>query len=215
MKTISVALVDDHRLLRRGLVEVINNFAECQVVLEADNGQELTQRLRPGVLPDVVLLDINMPLMNGYETAAWLRQHYPTVKILALSMYNDEENILKMIRNGARGYVLKDAEISELEEALLTIHQKGFYYSEMVAEVLSNSLSQPEVPGPARVRLSERETEFLTWACTELTYKEIADRMCLSSRTIDGYREALFEKLAVKSRVGLAMYAIRHGLITP
>ncbi len=217
MSPVTIALVDDHRLLRTGLAELINSFPGYQVVLEAGNGRELIEKLDPTQPPDVVLLDINMPEMDGYATADWLRQNHPGVRILALSMDDQETSIIRMLRCGASGYVLKDAETKEFRTALDTLMDKGYYYSDLVTNTLKNSLQAP-APGPAApteqpVALNAREMEFLKWACTELTYKEIADRMCLSARTIDGYREDLFAKLVVRSRVGLVLYAIRRGLV--
>lgn len=216
MSTVKIALVDDHSLLRSGLAELINGFAGYHVVLEAGNGRELTERLDPQNPPDVVLLDINMPVMDGYATAEWLRDHHPGVKFLALSMDDHETSIIRMLRCGASGYVLKDAETSEFRTALDTLTARGFYYSALVTGALMNSLNgTAPAPGktPAHAPLNARELEFLKFCCTELTYKEIADKMCLSVRTIDGYREDLFQKLGVRSRVGLVLYAIRAGLV--
>jgi len=211
---IKVALVDDHKLFRKGMVELVNNFSGYGVIWEANNGRELTQKFATEETPDIVLLDINMPEMDGYETAAWLKQHHPKVMVLTLSMYDHEEAIIKMLRAGAKGHILKDADPQELQTALQALVKKGFYYSELVSGTLLNSLNRdPEnnKKAAALVKLNDRENEFLKLACTELTYKEIADKMCLAPRTIDGYREALFEKLQVKSRIGLVLYAIKTG----
>jgi len=167
-------------------------------------------------LPDIVLLDINMPEMDGYETAQWLKQHHPDVKVLALSMYDNETSIIRMLKSGARGYILKDSEPGELKAALRALEEKGFYYSDLVSGKLMHAINKMEDEnGNLKniVPLNERETDFLTYACTELTYKEIAEKMFLSPRTIDGYRDALFEKLNVKTRVGLVMYAIKNGIV--
>ncbi|KAA5538564.1 response regulator transcription factor [Adhaeribacter rhizoryzae] len=211
---IKVALVDDHKLFRKGMVELVNNFSGYGVIWEANNGRELTQKFTTEEAPDIVLLDINMPEMDGYETAAWLKQHHPKVMVLTLSMYDHEEAIIKMLRAGAKGHILKDADPQELQTALQALVKKGFYYSELVSGTLLNSLNRdPEnnKKAAALVKLNDRESEFLKLACTEFTYKEIADKMCLAPRTIDGYREALFEKLQVKSRIGLVLYAIKTG----
>lgn len=213
---IQVALVDDHKLFRRGLVELINGFTDYKVVLEATNGKEFIQKLTLQPLPDLILLDVNMPEMDGYETAGWLRQHHPTVKILVLSMYDSEMAIIKMLKLGVKGYILKDAETHELKHALDDLSQKGFYYSDLVSGTLAKSLTKPVVETHIQHvhGLNDREIEFLKLACTELTYKEIADQMCLSVRTIDGYREHLFEKLNIRSRVGLVLFAIRSKVIS-
>ena len=214
-----IAMVDDHHLFRNVLAEHINTFPGYQVTLHAGNGRELTKKIDPSDLPDVALLDITMPEMDGYATATWLSSYYPSVKILALSGEDTETAIIRMLKCGARGYVLKDAETSEFRTALDTVTTQGFYYSELVSTTLMHSINGPAPePPPAVVlnhkNLSGREKEFLKLACSELTYKEIADRMCLSARTIDGYREDLFIKLGVRSRVGLVIFAIRQGWVT-
>ncbi|MBD0258883.1 MAG: response regulator transcription factor [Cytophagales bacterium] len=209
-----VALVDDHKLFRKGMVELINGFSGFSVRWEANNGRELTRLLQPGYLPDIVLLDINMPEMDGYETAAWLQGHYPQIKVLALSMYDKEEAIIKMLKSGARGYILKDADPADLRGALTDLVRKGFHYSDLVSGTLMSSINRGNEPAPAgAVTLTKREVEFLKLACTELTYKEIADRMDVSLRAVDGYREDLFKKLNVKNRVGLVMYAVKHDIV--
>ncbi|MDB5264206.1 MAG: two component transcriptional regulator, LuxR family [Adhaeribacter sp.] len=211
---IKVALVDDHKLFRKGMVELVNAFAGYTVIWEANHGLELIKKFTTDEEPDVVLLDINMPEMDGYETALWLKNNYPQVKVLTLSMYDNEEAIIKMLRVGAKGHILKDAEPQELKAALQELSRKGFYYSELVSGTLLNSFNR-EVEEARKaadlIKLNDRESEFLKLACSEMTYKEIADKMCLAPRTIDGYREALFEKLHVKSRVGLVLYAIKTG----
>jgi two-component system, NarL family, invasion response regulator UvrY len=212
-KKINVCLVDDHKLLRKGMVELIDGFSGYHVIGECNNGKEFMNLLKSIASPDIVLLDINMPEMDGYETALWLSQAHPTSKVIALSMYDDEKSIIRMIKAGARGYVLKDADPTELRKAFDDVTSKGYYYSDLVSGVLVHSLHHEEPGHQKRININERETEFLKLACTELTYKEIADRMCLAPRTIDGYREALFEKLNVKSRVGLVIYAIRNGFV--
>ena len=212
----SVALVDDHVLLRNGLANLIRSFGEYAVLFEAGNGNDFIRQLKPRTLPDIVLLDINMPEMDGYETALWIRRHHPEIKILALSMYDTDNSIIRMLKNGVKGYILKDTDPTELKMALESVISKGFYYSEMVTGKLIHTINTMDVDEP-RIRhvfaLNDRELEFLKLACTECTYKEIAEQMYLSPRTIDGYRDALFEKLNVKTRVGLVLYAIRNGIV--
>lgn len=213
---VKVALADDHILLRNGLAGLINGFDGYTVLFEANNGQDLVNTLDTSNLPDLVLLDINMPVKDGFETALWLKQNHPDIKVLALSMYDNEPSIIKMLRNGAKGYLLKDTAPKEFKAALDAVMSKGFYYSEMVTGKLIhavNNMDEPQQQKNSFSKLNEKETEFLKFACTEMTYKEIADKMFLSPRTIDGYRDALFEKLNVKTRVGLVMYAIKTGLV--
>ncbi|MBN8675961.1 MAG: response regulator transcription factor [Chitinophagales bacterium] len=213
---VKVALADDHILLRNGLAGLINGFDGYTVLVEANNGQDLINTLDTNNLPELVLLDINMPVKDGFETALWLKQNHPDIKVLALSMYDNEPSIIKMLRNGAKGYLLKDTAPKEFKTALDAVMSKGFYYSEMVTGKLIhavNNMDEPQQQKNPFSKLNEKETEFLKLACTEMTYKEIADKMFLSPRTIDGYRDALFEKLDVKTRVGLVMYAIKTGLV--
>lgn len=205
-KDINIALVDDHQLFRKGMLELLDNFAGYKVVLEANNGKQLIQKIQSKPAIDIVVLDINMREMDGYETSAWLNKHHPNIKILALTMYDNESSVIKMLRSGARGYILKDSTPGDLKFALDSLVQKGFYQSDLMSKVLLNSVNTQEV------EFNDREIDFLKLACTELTYKEIADKMCLSPRTIDGYREGLFEKLHVKNRVGLVVYAIKNGV---
>ncbi len=210
----TIALVDDHRLLRTGLATLLHELGH-EVLFEAGNGIECLEKLKKGADPQVLLLDISMPQMDGYETAAWVRQHRGDIKILALSMYDDEYAIIKMLRNGVRGYVLKDADPGELKRAIHDLLQKGFFYSDRVNGMLLHNIhNEDSKTGTSGApKLNTRETEFLRNVCTEMTYKEIADKMCVSPRTIDGYRDDLFEKLVVKSRVGLVLFAIKNGIV--
>lgn len=212
-----VVLVDDHVLLRSGLASLIRSFGGYEVLFEACSGKDLIRQLRQFPRPDIILLDINMPDMDGFETACWLKRHCPEIKVLALSMYDTDSSVVRMLKNGAKGYILKDIEAAELRAALDSIVEKGYYYTDTVTGKLIHLITALDEPGMHIRRfltLNEREVEFMKLVCTEWTYKEIADRMYLSPRTIDGYRDALFEKLNVKTRVGLAMYAVRNGIVT-
>ncbi len=214
MPPIKVALADDHTLFRKGIVSLISAFPGYQVILEVPNGSELTKHLSASFYPDIVLLDITMPGMDGYQTASWLKEHYPQVKVLALSMYEDEEAIIKMLKLGARGYIPKDAEPEELQDALSCVMNKGFYHSDLVHNALLSTIGGgKEERGEPHEELSKREMEFLQYVCTELTYKVIATRMGVALSTVDGYREALFEKLKVTCRTGLVIYAIKNEIV--
>ncbi len=210
----TIALADDHVLLRKGLASLVQGLGYT-VVLEVDNGQDLVDKLGTGIDPDLVLMDINMPVKDGYEATRWIKENKPDVKVLALSMYDDESAIIRMLKNGAKGYVLKDIEPAELRTALDAVINKGFYYSEIVTGKLIHSInrSDDEAVNGNIAKLNDREIEFLKLASSELTYKEIAEQMHLSPRTIDGYRDGLFEKLNIKSRVGLVLFAIKHGIV--
>ena len=210
---VNIVLVDDHILLRNGLASLINSFGDYSVLFEADNGKDFISKLQSKQLPQVVLMDINMPEMDGYETCQWLKNNYPEVKVLALSMYDNENAVIRMFKAGAKGYILKDCDPSELKNALYSVIKKGFYYSDLVTGTFIRSMDEEKSQSKNIIHLKEHEMTFLKLACTELTYKEIADKMFLSPRTIDGYRDDLFQRLNVKTRVGLVMYAIRNGIV--
>ena len=213
VKKIQVAIADDHSLLRNALAKLISTFEGYTVIFEADNGKDLRNKIMQHVIPDLVLLDINMPEMDGFETTQWLHKNYPHIKILALSMLSDEKTIIKMFRLGAKGYLLKNTDPAELKQALDSIIDKNVYLSEYVSGKLVMGLHQEVEPVFKEVVLQEKEREFLRWVCSELSYKDIAEKMYLSPRTIDDYRQSLFNKLKVHSRVGLVMYAIRNGIV--
>jgi two-component system, NarL family, invasion response regulator UvrY len=212
----NIVLTDDHVLLRNGLAALVKSLGHT-VLFEADNGKDFIAKLDKNNCPDVVLMDINMPEMDGYDTAQWIKTNYWDIKVLALSMYDNENAIIRMLKCGAKGYILKDSEPSELKAAIDALLTKGYYYSDLVSGKLIHAINKIDDEGSdvnTVNNLNERETDFLKYACTELTYKEIADKMFVSPRTIDGYRDGLFEKLHVKTRVGLVMYAIKHGVVS-
>lgn len=211
MESIQVALVDDHKLFRSGLASLINNFPGYKVIIEAGNGRDLIEKINSKVKPDLVLLDVNMPEMDGFATIKWLQQNYPEINVIIISMFEGEENVLALIRSGAKGYLMKDAEPQEFKQALDTVANSQIYYPSFVTRYLINSLQPPVAYN--NIKLNDREREFLKLAGTEFTYKEMADRMNVSVRTIDGYRDQLFQKLNVKSRVGLVLYAIKNKLV--
>ncbi|MEP6674487.1 MAG: response regulator transcription factor [Ferruginibacter sp.] len=215
---INLALVDDHVLFRKGLVSLIQMVDDdFNILFEAGNGIELQKKIQKDNQPDIILMDINMPGMDGFETVIWLKEHFPLVKILIVSMIEKEESIVKMLKLGVKGYLSKDVEPKELGEAIHSIINRGFYYTDFITGKLVHSLqdnSQEKlIKTKALNAMSDREKDFLQLACSEMTYNEIAAKMFLSPKTIDGYRNALFEKLNVKSRVGLALYAVKHELV--
>jgi two-component system invasion response regulator UvrY len=211
-KKIQVAIVDDHNLLRKALAKLISSFENYSVLFEGDSGKEIKSKIALQVVPDIILLDVNMPDMDGYETVRWLNKNYPQVKVLALSMFSDETTIIRMLRLGAKGYILKNIEPEELKLALDSIMKKDFYLSDYISGKIISGLHKDLGNPDEQIALSEKEKEFLRLVCSELTYKDIADKMYISHRTVDNYRNVLFEKLKVRSRVGLVMYAIKNGL---
>lgn len=211
-KQIQVAIADDHTLLRKALGKLIGSFEDYSVLFEADNGREIKKKINEHLVPDLILLDVNMPEMDGFEAAAWLHKNYPRIKVLALSMFSDERTIIRMLRQGARGYIMKNIDPEELKKALDSVMTKNFYLSEEISGKIISGLNKDVDKMVELPALSQREKDFLQLICSEITYKDIAAKMFVSPRTVDEYRNSLFEKLKVKSRVGLVMYAIRNGL---
>ncbi len=212
----NIAVVDDHTLFRKGLISLINVFPNFEVILEASNGKDFIQRLNPEELPEIVLMDISMPEMDGYATCEWLKSHYPAIKVLALSTMDAETAIIKMIRSGAKGYIVKDADLSELKLAFSELLSIGFFYNELVSRKVIHSINRIVEDNDAVTtlqKLSDNELNFLRLSCSEKTYQEIANEMFKSEKTIDGYRAELFKKLNVSSRVGMVMYAIKNGIV--
>jgi two-component system, NarL family, invasion response regulator UvrY len=215
-KPVKIAMVDDHILLRDALATVIDGFENCKVILLAAHGRELLEKLQPDNLPDLVILDLNMPELDGYETARYLRLHYPGVYVLILTMYDSEITLLRLLQAGARGFLKKDIHPGELKLAIQSVMSAGYFYSYNSAGKLVNLFKKDKTNNNQadRLSLSENELAFLKLASSDMTYKEIAAVMEISPRTVDNYRDALFLKLNVKSRVGLAIYAIKSGVIT-
>lgn len=209
----SVVVVDDHVLIAKAIAGIIDTFPKYNVLYEADHGKALIERFKaPKNVPDIVLLDITMPVMDGFETAKWLRDNHPEVLTLALSMQDDDRSLIKMIQSGAKGYLLKNVQPTDLEKALDNLVAKGFYYPDWATSKVFLNLASPQKGEGNATVFTEKEKEFLQHCCTELTYKEIGEKMFCSPRTVEGYRDSLFAKLELKTRVGLVMYAIKSGL---
>lgn len=210
----SIVIVDDHILIAKAIGSIMSNFEDFEVLYECGNGKELQEKFNTkNNIPNIVLLDISMPIMNGFETAKWLREIHPSVLVLALSMQDDEQSLIQMIKNGARGYLLKNVSPSELEKALKTIINNGYYYPEWASNLMiSNMMGNSQNGNCTTTELSDREKEFLKLCITEMSYKEISEKMFCSPRTIESYRNSLCEKLNIKTRVGLAVFAVKSGL---
>ncbi|HQW68544.1 MAG TPA: response regulator transcription factor [Flavobacterium sp.] len=205
-----IAIVDDHVLIAQAIKGIISNFKNFEVLYECENGKELIDKItKKNQLPDIVLLDISMPIMNGFDTAQWLQEHHPDVMVVVLSMQTDEESVNKMIKYGAKSYLLKNSHPRDLEMALNTMVENGYYYPDWASRLIFSGMNKTN--GKLSNKLSEREKEFLRYCITEMSYKEIAELMHCSPRTVESYRDNLFEKLDLKSRVGLAVYAIKNG----
>lgn len=213
METIKIAIADDHKLVSKAIENMISSNQKLEVIINANNGENLLEEIEKSTLkPEIVLMDINMPFKNGIEATAALSKTHPDIKVIALTMEDQETTIIKMLKAGAKGYLLKDMSPEILFEAIEMVHSKGIFYTDIVTQTLlklrTEEISAEKLIGD----LKERELEFIRFACSELTYKEIADRMNLSPKTIDGYRDSVFVKLDVKSRVGLVLFAVKHNL---
>jgi DNA-binding NarL/FixJ family response regulator len=210
-----IAVIDDQAMFRKSLITLINCFSDCKVILDASDGIEMIKAIDSTNLPDIVLMDIVMPNMDGYEATLWLKENYPQVKVLALSTVSNEQTITKMIRQGARGYILKDADPSELRQAFQEIEQIGYFYNENVSRELIKVMKRLEENtfSPSNLKVTPREMVFLNLACSDRSYQQIADEMDVTMRTVDGYRDTLFRRFDVASRVGMVLFALRKGII--
>lgn len=212
---IKVAMVDDHILLRNALAALINNSDNCLVVIECSNGKELISKIKTSTQPDLVILDLNMPEMDGHQTALYLQKNHPEIKVIMLTMYDSELALIRLLKAGVKGFMKKDIHPTELMHAIQSVHEQGYYYSAQTSSKLAG-LFRDEQSAHAidKILLSDQEIEFLKFVCSELTYKEVAVQLKMNPRAIDGMRDNLFTRLDVKSRVGLAMYAIKHGIVS-
>lgn len=214
MKTNSknkILIVDDHLLFSQSLELLIKSFGDYEVMERFENGKVFIDYIEENASKeiDLILLDVNMPVLDGLSTMKWLKDFRPDLKVIALSVNDDEDIIIKMITNGAKGYLLKDTSPEIFKEAIECVIEKGFYFTELVSGMLINKVNSDN----KKINLKEKEIVFIKHACTEMTYKEIASEMCLSPKTIDGYRESLFDKLEIKTRIGLVLYAIKHKIV--
>lgn len=213
---INLAIADDHKIFRNGLKATLEDYPDFNLVIEASNGKELIGQLSTHV-PDVILMDIKMPEMDGMQTTTHINQHFKQVKVLALSMHNEDKYIVDMMKAGASGYLLKNAEPEEIIEAIQTVYNKGFYFNEHLSVTLIKQLIGPGhsvSSSPQQVDLNDREVEVLKLVCQEYSNQEIADKIFLSVRTVEGYRARLFEKTGSKNLVGLVIFAIKKGIIS-
>ena len=210
-----IALVDDHVLLRKALALLVESLGDYKIVFQADNGKEMIHNLGHCEIPELVLMDINMPVMDGFTATQWLKKNHPKIKVLSLSMLDSETAIIKMIQCGARGYVLKDGDPEELKKAIEYVLDHGYFINEQVDNemLLKNQKIAVDLEAENNIKLSEREIEFFRWVCSDKTYKEIAEEMNVSPRTVENYRDSLYKKLRLTTRIGLVLYAIKNHLV--
>ncbi|WP_423127763.1 response regulator [Gaoshiqia sp. Z1-71] len=207
-----IILVDDHTLFRNGLRILLNSLNGYQVAGEAANGQEFIDLLETTPV-DVVLLDIDMPVMDGIEAARKAIQKYPELKIITLSMYGEEDYYYKMVDAGVKGFLLKNSDMNEVKNALSTVYEGGNYFSSELLQTLVNSLRSSSRSKVPQSDLSEREIEILILICQGLSNQEIADQLFISKRTVDKHRANILEKSECKNTAQLVMYAIKNQLV--
>ncbi len=215
MQKIKISLADDHVILRDGLEALLNKFEECEVIATASNGEEILDQLKKGIVPDVLILDINMPVMDGYQTAEYIKKHYPKIKMLVLTMYDSEFPTIKLLQSGVKGILKKDVHPDDFRKAINTVYRNGIHMSSAITErVMSLLVTDDDQKSKMEsVKLSEQEIAFLKLSATDHTYKEIAAALKISFHTLENMRIALFDKLGVKSRQGLMTYAMKNGII--
>ena len=212
---IKVAMADDHILLRNALASLINNSGNCSVIVECSNGKELIEKIKNNIQPDVVILDLNMPEMDGHQTALFLQKNHPEIKVLMLTMYDSELALIRLLKAGVKGFMKKDIHPTELMHAIQSVHEHGYYYSAQTSSKLAGLFRDEQSSHSIdKILLSDMELDFLKHVCSELTYKEIAVELKMNPRAIDGMRDNLFTRLDVKSRVGLAMNALKNGIVS-
>ena len=207
-----IAIADDHAVVRDSISNMVSGLGTFKVTIKAGNGKELIEQLKKAdPFPEICILDIQMPVMNGYDAMEYIRAYWPELKVLVLSMLEDEFAIIRMLKLGACGYLSKASDLEELQKALVYIHEKGYYSSEFIASNYFRSIKSGKSPTGG---FTERQMEFLKYCCTELSMKEIADKMSISTSTALSYRNALCDKLNLTTRQGLAIYAIKSGIVS-
>ncbi len=215
---IHLAIADDEALFRKGMIALLQDEQDITVVLEASNGEDLLRQLRTTeVFPEVLLLDLNMPELNGIEASKIIRETYPDLKIIVLSTHFSSAFVLNMIEIGAAAYLPKNTDPNEVRQTILDVVSNGFSYSQSVMEIIRQNLLQKTRPKlqaqPFGSDLTNREKEILQLICEEFTTAEIAERLYISPRTVDGHRNNLMEKLGCKNVAGLVVYAIQNDLV--
>ena len=215
MKKIKIAIADDYKIFRDGLKVGLLNDENLEVVLEADNGEDLLAGFEKN-LPDVVIMDLKMPIMDGMEATTIIKKKYSSVKVLVVTMYEDDKFIIHLMENGANGYLLKNADAEEIKKSIYAVHENGYYFNDVVNKALLKKLVLKGNFKPSfnqNVELTERELEVLKLICQEKTAVEIGKEIFLSPRSVEGIRQRLIEKVGVRNTAGLVMFAIKNGII--
>ncbi len=212
---IKLAIADDYKIFREGLKVGLSSDDNLDVMMEADNGEELLKAMETTV-PDVIIMDLKMPIMDGMEATKLIRKKHPSVKVLVVTMYEDDKFIIHLMENGANGYLLKNAEPDEIRKSIYAVHENGYYFNDLVNKALLKKLVLKNNLKPSfnqNVELTERELEVLKLICEEKTAAEIAKEIFLSPRSVEGIRQRLIEKVGVRNTAGLVMFAIKNGIV--
>jgi DNA-binding NarL/FixJ family response regulator len=215
MDPIKVAIADDHKIFRKGVILSLKPYHNIKFVLEAENGEELIQGVEKAN-PDIILMDLKMPVKDGIETTKYLNKHFPTIRILILTMYEDERFVGHLMDSGANGYLLKSTDPEEIKQGIMDVMRTGFYLNNFVNRVLikKNYARQKFNPNlNSEVVISDREKEVLSLVCLEYTAHEIAQKMDISARTVEAIKDRLMERFGVKNSVGLVFFAMKNSLI--
>lgn len=212
---LKVGIVDDHVMVRDSLASTINGYGDYIVMLRAIHGQDMIKQLKSCANPEIIILDLNMPVMDGYETASWLADNHPEVNVLVVTMFDSETTLLRLLKSGVRAFLKKDAHPNELKYALKALMKERYYYPQTISRKIANVFQNPDQTYKTQpLILTDKEIRFLQLCSTDLTYKQMAGELLISPRTVDNYRDKLFSKLNVKTRVELVVYAMKNGIIT-
>lgn len=215
MSKIKIVIADDYKIYREGLKVGLSADADLEVISEADNGEDLLKALET-ITPDVIIMDLKMPIMDGMEATKIVRKKYPNMKVLVVSMYEDDKFIIHLMENGANGYLLKNAEPDEIRRSIYAVHENGYYFNDLVNKALLKKLVLKNNLKPSfnqNIDLTEREQEVLKMICEEKTAAEIAKEIFLSPRSVEGIRQRLIEKIGVRNTAGLVMFAVKNGIV--
>jgi DNA-binding NarL/FixJ family response regulator len=210
-----IAIADDYKIYRDGIKVGLGKDPNLQVILEADNGEDLLKGLE-AELPDVIIMDLKMPIMDGIEATIAIKSRYNSVKVLVLTMYEDEKFIIHLMQSGANGYLLKNSDSPEIIKAIYAVHENGYYFNDIVNKALLKKLVIKGNIKPSfkqNIQFTERELEVLKLICEEKTAAEIGGEIFLSSRSVEGIRQRLIEKIGVRNTAGLVMFAVKNGVI--
>lgn len=215
MNKIKIAIADDYKIYRDGLKVGLSADENMEIIAEADNGEDLMKVLETNS-PDIILMDLKMPIMDGMEATKLVRKKYPSIKVLVVSMYEDDKFIIHLMENGANGYLLKNAEPDEIIKSIYAVYENGYYFNDVVNKALLKKLVLKNNLKPSfnqNIDLTEREQEVLKMICDEKTAAEIAKEIFLSPRSVEGIRQRLIEKIGVRNTAGLVMFAVKNGLV--